>query len=83
MPALSPAARDSGYQSDEVLEQEAPARTAALTLEEERGIDADILLPKVRLGKPIVAAKKLNCYIARLNLGQFQKYNHVKVEGDD
>ena len=45
-----------GYQGDEVLEKEAPARTSAITLEEERDNDADIPLPKARAGKEIVAA---------------------------
>ena len=63
-----------------MLEQEAPARNAALTLEEERDNNVDIPLPKARAGKEIVAAEEPNCNITELNLKQFQKYNHVKVE---
>ena len=55
-----------GYQNYEALEQEAPARTAALKLEEERDIDADIPLQKARVGKEIFATEKPNCYIAKL-----------------
>ena len=73
-----------GYQNDEALELEAPARNAALTLKEELDIDADIPLPKARrVDKEIVADKKSSRNIAKLNFGQFQKYNHIKVEGDD
>ena len=55
-----------GYQSDEKLEQKAPARTAALTLEEERDIDADTPLSKARVGKEIVATEQFHCNIAKL-----------------